>query len=78
MVKGKKRRPKKGKGKIGDLFRKAKDFVKSNKLVSKGLNALSGALPAQYSGIAKGAAETAAAYGYGRRNKMGRGRLVKT
>lgn len=62
---------KRGKGKVGDFFKKAYSYVKDNKLISRGLNSLGSALPAQYGAIASKAGQVADTLGFGRRGKRG-------
>jgi hypothetical protein len=66
---GRKRRSMRGAG-LGDWLRKAGSFIKNNKLVSRGLGALSGVVPTQYKPLAAGAAGIAAQLGLGRRRRM--------
>ena len=54
-----------------DWMKRAGSFIKSNKLVSRGLNALSGVVGPQYSGLAKTASGVASSLGYGRRRVRG-------
>jgi hypothetical protein len=53
-------------------WEKIKNFAKQHKLVSRGLSALGGIVPAEYKGV-KGAFDAgsafASSYGYGRRRK---------
>ncbi len=65
---GKKRRSMRGRG-LGDWLRRAGSFIKDNKLVSRGLSALSGVVPAQYKPLASGAAGIASQLGLGRRRR---------
>jgi hypothetical protein len=66
---GKKRRSMRGRG-LGDWLRKAGSFIKNNKLVSRGLGALAGVVPAQYKPLASGAAGIASQLGLGRRRRV--------
>lgn len=76
------RRRKMGGGKRGmrgagfmDWLRRAGSFIKSNKLVSRGLSALGSVLPAQYGVLAKSAGTVADKLGYGRRRRVKGGAL---
>lgn len=78
---GRKPGPKKGKGQSGagfmDVVRKANDFLKSNKVISRGAKALGGLLPPQYGAVASTVGDLAGSLGYGRRRRMrGRGMLI--
>jgi hypothetical protein len=59
-----------------DWLRKAGDWVKSNKLVSRGLHGISGALPGAYGTIARTAGDAAAHLGWGRRRRVKGGSLT--
>ena len=74
MKKGSGRRRMRGRGKIMDFLRKAGNFLKKNKIVSRVANGLASVLPPQYAGIAKSVGTAAGSIGYGRRRRRyGRG-----
>lgn len=64
----------KGRG-IMDMLRKAHDFIRKHKLISRGSNALSYVLPEKYKGIASKVSGASGALGYGRRKRGGALRL---
>lgn len=65
-----------GRGKVGDFFKKLWGTIKEKKLISKGLSAVAPYLGA-YSPIATGASQVAGALGAGRRRRMYRGGALR-
>ena len=58
-----------GRGKVMDFLRKAGNFLKKNKIVSRVANGLASVLPPQYAGIAKSVGTAAGSIGYGRHRR---------
>ena len=78
--KRKARRKQHGEGPVWDWIKKnagkAHDFVKSNKLISRGASALAPLVPAAYSGTVSNIGNVASKLGYGKRQRK-RGRPKK-
>lgn len=69
------RRRQRGRG-IMDFLRKAHGFIKRNKVISRGANALSYVLPGKYKDWAGKVGGVAGTLGYGRRSRGGGLRLA--
>lgn len=67
----KKRKPKRkhqGKG-LKEVLGKIHNFIKGNKLISRGASALAPILPGTYGSVVRGVGSAAANLGYGRKRK---------
>lgn len=54
------------------LWERVKNFAKQHKLLSRGLDAVSGMVGDKYAPLVKGASSIASSYGYGKRKRRAR------